>query len=496
MLEELKRLFKHTAIYGAGNILNKAVGFLMIPFYTHYLTPADYGTLELLDLTTTLIALVLSVWMNAAIVRYYYEYEDSRERNRVISTALISAAVIGAVAALVGAAGARGLSGLVLRSPEHYPYIWLVLAAFFFSCLNGVSWSYLRARQRSAFIVCMDLFSLTLTLSLNIYFIAFLRVGMVGVLYSSVVSGFLITTALSAVTLREVKFGFDFGKLKAMAAFGFPLVFTNIAIFVLNFADRFFLQRYSTVSDVGIYALGYKFGFMLTFLIVQPFIAIWGARMYEIAKRGDAGRVFSRIFDYFSLAMLGAALGLSLLIREVISIIAAPDFHQAHRIVPLVALGYLFYGLARYFETAIYIEKRSGYIGAIGAASAAANLLLNYLLIPGYGAMGAAWATSLSFLFMAVLTYGFAQRVHPVPYRFSRLLIAVGLSIVIYLASTPVAGSILLVSAALKLLLLAAFPLALYLLGFFEREEVERIKAAAQPLLARYRAGAATFSGR
>jgi O-antigen/teichoic acid export membrane protein len=496
MLEELKKLAKHTTIYGLGNILNKAVGFFMIPFYTHYLTPADYGTLELLELTSMVVGLILNVWVLDALIRYYYEYDDEKDKNEVISTAMISIIAMAGFAVVAGITYAKELSQLILKSPDFHPYIWLIFITFFFSCLHSVSWNYLRAKQRSVRIVCLDFISLTLALSLNIYFIAFLKIGMIGVLYSSIVSTSFIATIMTINTIREVKLSFSLRKLKALAAFGSPLIFTSAAAFILNFADRFFLQHFSSVADVGVYALGYKFGFMLSYLIVQPFLTIWAARMYEIAKREGAGEVFSRIFIYFSLGLLIATLSLSVMIKELITVIAAPDFHQAYRIVPFIAMSYAFHGIACYFQTGIYLRKRTGYIAVIGCASAGSNLLLNYLLIPPFGAMGAAWATTLSFLIMTILAYGFAQRVYPIPYRLSKLLMVLALGTLFYLASTLISVSSLVLGTALKLPLIAGLPLALYWLGFFDQNEVAKIKNTASIFFARYCRGSAILLGR
>ena len=133
MLDEIKKLTKHTSIYSLGNILSKAVGFFLIPFYTHYLTPADYGTLELLDLSTALVGLLLNMWMNASVVRYYYEYDDEKNRNEVVSTALISTASVAALVSACGMIWARGFSQLILKTPNYYQFIWLISATLFFT---------------------------------------------------------------------------------------------------------------------------------------------------------------------------------------------------------------------------------------------------------------------------------------------------------------------------------------------------------------------------
>ena len=244
MLDELKTLFKHTTIYGMGSVLGKMVGFFMIPFYTHYLTPADYGTLELLDLTLGLTALALTMWMNASIIRHYYDYDNDEDRKQVIGTVLILATVIGVVVGACGITWSRFLSQLVLKTPVFHVFITLISLSFFVSCLNAVSCSYLRAKQRSMFVVSGDLINLIVSLSLNIYFVAFRKVGVIGILYSSLLSNTLVTSILTAYTLWHVKLSFSFDKLKAIAAFGAPLVVTSLAAFTVNFSDRFFLQTF------------------------------------------------------------------------------------------------------------------------------------------------------------------------------------------------------------------------------------------------------------
>jgi len=93
MWDELKSLFKHTTIYGVGGLLGKMAGFLLIPFYTHYLSTREYGTLELLDLSLSLTGLILNVVVAAPLVRFFYDHENEDERRKVVSTALIAAAV-------------------------------------------------------------------------------------------------------------------------------------------------------------------------------------------------------------------------------------------------------------------------------------------------------------------------------------------------------------------------------------------------------------------
>jgi O-antigen/teichoic acid export membrane protein len=480
VLEEIKQLFKHSSVYSLGNILNKAVGFLLIPFYTHYLTTADYGTLELLDLSVTLIGLLLNMWMNASLVRHYYEYEDTRNRNEVVSTALIATTLTASLFSAAGLFWARGISILILKSPRFYTFVQVIACSLFFTCVNCVSFSYFRARQRSSVIVAMNTISLVVGLALNIYFLAIMKTGVVGILWSSLIANVLVTTGLTVLTVKQVGLHFDRGKLKAIAAFGLPLILTSLSAFELNFADRFFLQHYSNISTVGLYALGYKFGYMLSFLLIQPFIMIWGARMYEIAKRTDAAPVLSRIVAYFTLLICTVGLGVSLFIKEGISVVTSAEFHDAYKVVPVVALAYVFYGVSYYFQTGIYLSKKTVYLGLMGAICASANITLNMLLIPRFAAMGAAWATTLSFLLMAMVTYVLSQRVYRIPYSLFKIALPLVLATGTYLLATLIDVPSLIVTIAMKVVLIAGFGFVVLASGFFEESETRQLRKALQ----------------
>jgi O-antigen/teichoic acid export membrane protein len=218
---------------------------------------------------------------------------------------------------------------------------------------------------------------------------------------------------------------------------------------------------------------------------------IWSARMYQIAKKPNGAELFSRIFRYYCLALVGIALGLSLIIKEVIAVMSAPAFHSAYRVVPVVALAYIFQGVYRYVISGMYIAKKTARVGGISLATVGVNFLFNYLLIPRYQGLGAAWATALSFLFMAALAYVASQHAHPIPYRLSSLFVPVTLAALLYLGSTRVEISSLLLSATAKASFFVLFPVVLYLVGFLHRSEVDRAREAAYSLWTRFGWGTA-----
>jgi O-antigen/teichoic acid export membrane protein len=466
----------------------------MIPFYTHYLSPGDYGTLELLDLSLTLMTIVLTMWLNASVVRHYNDFEDQNERNQAISTIFWFCVGTGVFVALVGMRFASPLSALILNTPDLHYYVSLESISFLISSLNVICLSYLRAQQKSSLVVVSGLISTFLSLSLNIYFIAVQHIGVLGVLYSSLISSTIVTGVLCVQMIRKVGLSFSVEKLRRVISFGAPLILTSAAAFTVNFSDRFFLRHFTTVSTVGVYALGYKFGFMLSLLVVQPFDMVWQTRIYDIAKQNQSGEMFSKLFEYYCLFLVTVALGMSVFIKEILFAISMPGFHDAYRVVPIVALAYIFQGTNRFFLAGTYIAKKTMRLSFVGIASATANFGLNLALIPRFGMLGAAWATAISFFLMSTLALLVSQRAYPIPYAFSRISMLFLLAALVYFLSATVALPSHVLQISAKIAIFAGFPIGLYLFRFFREHEIASGKAFVQAFLTRYRPLTATES--
>lgn len=474
--ELLRKIGRNTLIYGLGGVLQRIVGFLMVPVYTHYLSTNDYGTIELLDLTSYVAAMFVGLGLGSAVVRSYYDYEEPRERNEVISTAILFIVPVNAAVLVLLHFLSGPISRLVFGQAGNRYFFNLVFISLVFSILNGVLLSYVRAKQQAVLFAVLSVLQLTLGLGLNIYLIAGRRMGVLGSLYSGVITQAVMSLLLLSLIVYEVRFRFSTPKLQAMLRFGAPLIPAGIGMFVLNFADRFFLRKYSSLSVVGTYALGYKIGMSLNALLLTPFYLFWSAYMYEVAQEENAKELFARVYEYLMLGLLFGALGISLFGRDAVSVLAPPSYWAASQIVPIIALSYMFSGLFYYFQLGMALSKRTEFRAYAVGASALLNILLNFLLIPRYGAYGAAWATLFSFLVLAGLSHYFSQRLYRVPYHFGKLVKATLIAATIFACAKFVRLRSLPLNVLLHAALLACFPLVLWVVRFYSREEKEIIR--------------------
>jgi O-antigen/teichoic acid export membrane protein len=273
--------------------------------------------------------------------------------------------------------------------------------------------------------------------------------------------------------MRAVGIGFDGRILRQMAAFGLPLIFSNVALFALNFSDRFFLQRLRSLDVVGVYAVGYKLAFMINYMLVQPFYAMWQARMYGIYDQPEHATIFRQIFMFYSLVLTYAAMGIAVFSPEVVRVMADPRFAAGQEVVPIVALAYVFYGIGLYVQLGMFLANKTKAIGAVSSVAALLNLALNYVLIGKFGMVGAAWATLLGFAAIAAGGYWFSQRALHLNLGMPRVMAALGVAVALYggCALTISPQSSVAFDLAVKAIALVVFPVVIWHAGVLSAAE-------------------------
>jgi O-antigen/teichoic acid export membrane protein len=481
---EIQTAVRHSAVYGLGGVLAKGLGFFMLPFYTHYLSPSDYGILEILDLSMSLFGMFLNMGMTAAMLRCYAGATSAEEKRKTVSTAFLFVAVTGVATFCLMLGLVRPISALIFGPSVPVKYLLLSFSSFILGYIANLPRTYLRALEASGAFVAVDTFGLFLMLALNIYFIAVAKIGLLGILLSSFIVVAIQMVLLSGWMLRQVRIRFSGRLLRQMVGFGLPLIFSNLALFAMNFSDRFFLQHLRSLEVVGLYAVGYKFGFMMNYLLVQPFNAMWQARMYVIHAQPDHPQIFSQIFVLYSLLLTYVGLALSMLSPEIVHIMVGPKFAASGEIIPVVALAYVFYGVGYYVQLGTFLTNNTKLIGTASAAAAVLNLVLNYFLILHYGMMGAAWATLLSFAALAAGSYLFSQRVFPLSLGLVRVGGALALAIGFYLVSRWWSPSALGAALSMKAFLLGIFPLSLWKLRILSPAQVEALSSTRKSAVA------------
>jgi O-antigen/teichoic acid export membrane protein len=387
----LRSLARNTAFYGIVIVLSRAVSFIMLPVYTKFLTPDDYGVLQLLDMTVDIAAILLVAGMSAGMQRFWFKATTEAERNSIVVTtfvlevglSLAGAALLWVLAPLLWLHALEGAgSPLLIR---------VAAANFTLGVLSAVPLLLLQTEKRVFPYAVAMLARLALQLGLNVLFVVGFRWGVLGILASTLIANVVLGTALAAWLLRRTGLQVRASVLRDLRRFGVPYQISTAGSFILTFGDRFFLQASRTIAEVGLYGLAYQFGFLLAQLSAAPFLSAWDPHRYELvneaAERRDA-RYSAGLF-YFSFVILTLGVGIALFIRPTLRLMTSPAFWSAADMVPLVLLAYVLQSWTFAVKFGIDVSEQTRYYTYATWASVVVTVALYAALIPRFGGHGA-----------------------------------------------------------------------------------------------------------
>lgn len=466
---------KHGGIYALGTVLAKGVGFIMLPVYTHVLTTVDYGILEILALSTDILGMLVGLGVRQAVLRYYYKYDTEAERNGVISTASLLLLGVFTTVGLVGLAFSGPITTALLGEGQSDQYVRLAIIAFALGALGDIPGVYLQARQHSQVYVASNLARLVLALSLNILFVVILRYGVAGIFMSTIISSIVVGGFMVVRMLRETGLHFVGPRARELIAFGAPLMIWQVGSFVLHFSDRYFLRYNRSLAEVGLYALGYKLAMFLGTFVIGPFRDIWTAKSLEIARReGEHGNdILASIMRQYNIVLVSIAMMIALFATDVIHLMLGKQFASADQNVPILVFAVVLFGYRQISQTGAMIGGRPGLIAWSTTIAAGACIGLNLLLIPRYGALGAAVATAASFGTEFLVMRAFSRRVHPVTVPLTQIAqpLVLGATVWILAALAVPSGASQYTGLAIRIVAAMVYVGALAATGIIHREE-------------------------
>jgi O-antigen/teichoic acid export membrane protein len=475
MFKKIKKLSSHILIYGLGNSGIRLVSFFLIPVYTRYLSPEDYGILALVGMLDQILFILMNMGQSSALFRTYFAHDRPEEREAVITTSLWLILTLSFPIGLLALAMAQPLALVLTGSAGYTSWVMLGIGGVVLKTLLRMPFAVLRAREESHRYARFAFTQTAVSLVLAILFVVGLHLGGRGILLSQLTAELLLAAYLVPAMLRGLKLTFSGRDARDLLGYGIYLIPTGLFNFLLHLSDRYFLKYFSSLQAVGLYALGSRFGEIL-FFAQQAFILAWPQFLFENRKSPEAPALYARVFTY-SLAVMGFLwLAVSLLAEELVKIMAAPSFHEAYRVVPWMAGAFLFQALAPVGNVGMALHRKVKYRPMVLGTSSLFNLGLNYWLVPRYGFMGAAVASFASFLLKFVLELLVGNRLYAVPYEYARIGRLVLVGVILYSVGTLAAWNSLSTALIGKTCLLLCSPLLLYASGFFEPGEVERLR--------------------
>lgn len=476
MASLVHRLGRDTMFYGLARILSRFASVLLLPVYTRYLAPADYGLLQLLELAVEVTTIIFVAGTRSGMLRFYYRSDSDEERRKVVGTTF----------RMEVSRAAAGAAALALCAPLVWRYaldgegsatmVRMTALSFVLAVSHDSALGLMQARQKAALHSTVLACKLMLQICFNLLLLVHLELGVYGMLWSNLIVNAIISVVLVTWLGRTNGFGYDGQIGRALRKFGAPYQLTMAGGFVLTFGDRYFLQHFKDATAVGLYAFAYQFGFLVIELGPSPFLRAWIPERYQGLKAPAAqrDRDTSQGFLFYNLILLTVATGIVVGAKPAVRLLADPAYQSAALLVPLVVVAYVFHAWTEATKFGIDASGRTVYY-TYASWTATAVVLVGYmLLIPAFGGYGAALATLLAFAVRFTLTLHWGARFTPLHYDWPRILRIVAAALMtgglaIGLMPTGLVPQLLLGAG-----LMAGYSLALWLL-VLSREQREAL---------------------
>ena len=445
-------------LYGIGSIARQLSSVVMVPVYTHVLSPSDYGAVEIVNLLTGALTLIAGMNLGEGIFRFYHSKESGTNGNKTISTALTLAIGFN----LAGAALLTGLAPTLAKAFIAGSYSWTLIAVASATlvteaCISIVT-CHMRAQGDARKFFITGMLRLGLQIGINILLLVHFRMGAMGMVLGGFLSTLVVALCILPYTLRRISFRFSTTSAWSLVSFGAPLVVANVANFYFQSSDRFFLGRFHGLAEVGIYALAVRLSQAYVSLIHDPFEQIWEPEKYRIWSVSQDTEPFRRVFRLVTAVLVFCGTSISVFAAEIFVVLAPRSFAGASSIAPVMIAAALFTALVRFCRFGSLIANRTKNIWRAAWISVIVMTFLLSILVPIYGAIGAAAAVAATAMVRLIIEERLARRFVnlELPWRNFIILLSVGALIVMGGTWIPASTAIGVLSKLALLLLFAA----------------------------------------
>jgi O-antigen/teichoic acid export membrane protein len=489
MFEKIERLLKNSAIYTLGTMLTRATSLISMPVLTRFLAPGEYGLLSVVSSLSVPLQVFYHLGFRASAVRHYYDLASDQQRRTYFSSLFFfSLGVAFLFSLLLFSYGEPLLGPLLKRDIPFHPYLTVAVATLFFQAFGILPNALMRVKEQASLYIILQIVRALSALALSIFLVVFTGAGALGPLLASLLVSALFSVYWLYYLWPYLGLTFRWARVRESLAFGLPTISELFGGWALRSSDRLFLLHYLSLSAAGIYSVSYSMGLVLS-LIGKSIETAWTPFFYAIARderEKEAGRIFSYTATYYTLVIVSFGLGLAVFAREVLRILAPHKYLAGLPIVPWIILASIFEALYDIPSRGLYLTKKTRWLPVVVLSAAAVNAGCNFVLIPRWGMMGAAWATLLGYSVMLFLALAINQRVYYVPYDYGRIVKIFVAAGAVYFAAIWLSPEALIPGLLVKAVVLVTYPMALYLTRFFEAEELKQIGRGIAALRARY----------
>lgn len=416
----LKFFIRDGALYTLGSILSKGLSLFLIPIYTRYLSPLEYGIIDLFIILAGIINILITFEITQSIARYYQDAPNDFEKALYTSTAFwftFFAYIIFIFIAYVF----RGFFGEIIVGQVNYEVIFMFAAFSIVS--NGIycfTSNQLKWQLQSKDNVIVGMINLLFGACLILYLMIVAKLKIEAVFIGQIFGNVCAILVAIYYARNSYRFIFNFFMLQEMLKFSIPLLLSSLSGFAAIYIDRIFIKNILGLEELGVYGVGYRFACVAS-IVFSGFQGALMPLVYKYHKEKNTPNDISRIFDIFCCFSLILLLGSILFSKEMILLLVAEPFYESYKLIPVLVMSILFLNMY-IFAPGLTIYKKTNLVALINLLTMILNIILNIILIPTFGIFGAAVSTLIGSLFLFVMYIVMGNRYYYILYNYKKYI--------------------------------------------------------------------------
>lgn len=420
----IKKVAGDTAIYGLPSILSKSVGILVLPIVTRFLSPSDYGIIELLNIFGVVITSFIIMGLNASRTIIFYENDSGFTKSSLIKTYVLFLSTWGFFITLVAIIICPYIFSYGFNKNISIDLIIISFLGFFFAAIrNGIQDFFRLLFWRFKFVFLSGL-QLALTYSLLLFMVSVLHWGLKGY-FLGILAGTVITLPIGIYwMIPMLRDRFSFSLLKKMVIIGVPVMPTDLALSCITFSERFFILRFLSLDDLGVYSVGARLA-SIVLVLLWGFRLAWAPLALSLEKGAESFRFYSFMDGAIKVAASYVAILLTALSPILITIFADHRYFSGYKVVGFIAYGNFFASIYWISGLGILTNKKTTIYTLCIIISALSSVFIIYHLTPFLGVVGAAAGGCLAHIIGNILVIYFGEKCEPIGFSIVRTLLLV-----------------------------------------------------------------------
>jgi O-antigen/teichoic acid export membrane protein len=488
MLGQIRKLGKQTAVYGLGSILNKMLGFLLIPIYNKFIPIGDFGDLAVMEITILFLTSVLHFGIFSGHQRYFFLEKEENNYGAFLFNNYAGNIILTLVSILPFFIFSSRLSQLFYGNFSQTENLKIVFGIIIAEILCVVPFQILQFEEKPVRYLLLNAFKLIFSFFLTRYFVRDLSMGIEGILYARL-TGAASTALISLlfIIIPRLKIKWDLSLLWLSIKFGLPAIAGNIGYLIFQMNDRYMLNWLSNPMETGKYSFGYKIANFINLIFVSTIGLSYMPSIFSKEKEENNTRYYRKMLTYYCFLIAFIILGFLFFYKDLLALVAKnKEYWEGLAVVPVLSLSFMVMGMNYFVGIGLYLNNKMHHFIIPSLVAVVLNILMNWFFIPRWGMMGAAYSTLCSqILYTAILTLTAGKQIK-IGFEWVKILLIYFLAIALYMGDQMTSTLNIFLAYAIRLALLAIFPVVLYKLNFFEKIEIIRLREGISKVFDRY----------